>query len=1535
MPRAAKPPTPRRTTPREDALASFSTPARSWFEAVFDAPTDAQAGAWPAVARGEHVLLVAPTGSGKTLAAFLAALDRLMFAAPPGTPTLTPHERRRGAPMADAPRGTRIVYVSPIKALGVDVEKNLVAPLVGLREAALRLGVTPGEVRVAVRSGDTTAAERRAIARGDADILITTPESLYLLLTSKARDALRGVETVIIDEIHALVPNERGAHLSLSLERLEVLTGRPVQRIGLSATQRPLDEVARFLAGARPVTLVDASAPKSLDLRIEVPFAEPTGDGAEAHLSAKEGADALDDEDVSLNEDALFDGGAAGLDGGALAPVAPSTWDRIFPRLLEQVRAHRSTLIFVNSRRLAERTAQAVNELAGEVLVHAHHGSLAREQRAHIEGELKRGALRGLVATSSLELGIDMGALDCVLQIEAPPSVASGLQRIGRASHHVGGVSRGVVIPKHRGELAACASVADGMMRGEVEAIRYPRNPLDVLAQQLVAMVAMDAWRADDLYRTVQRSASFAELPRHLFESTLDMLSGVYPVEELADLRPRVTYDRATGELTARETARRVAVTSGGTIADRGLYGVYLAGATGAKGRVGELDEEMVFETKPGDRFILGASTWRVEEITHDRVVVSPAPGEPGRMPFWRGENSMRPVELGRRIGELHRSLEGMPLPAAHRHLVDALRLAPAAADALLEDLHAQRSESAVPTDRRIVIEVSRDDLGDARVCVLCPLGARVLAPWAMLAERAAESVLGFPLEALWTNDGFVVRVPEGSPLTVEGDVSWLFPRGDEITPKLTELVAGTSMFAARFREAAARALLLPRKRPGQRTPLWQIRKRAQDLLRGAQRLHDFPILLETYRKCLTDVFDLEALRALLDDVASGATEVVTREVDTPSVAASNVLFGYVANFLYEGDAPVLERRAAALAIDPARLRELMGDVSLRELLDPDVLAELERELVRADHPPSTLDGWHDRLLYRGDVTDAELDADARPFIAKLIATRRALRLRVHGSSLVIPSEYASRYRDALGVPLPPGLPEAFLTSPPEPLRDLVVRYAKTRGPFERRALGERYGVSDTTLDVLVAGLVGSGALFEGEFRPGGAGRELVHAEVLAALRRRSLDRLRRRIAPVSTRAYVRFLHGWHGVSSRRAGLDALLDAVERLEGVPLLASQLESEVLPARVARYSPHDLDTLAAAGEVVWRGVGASGERDGRLALYLADHASLHERASDDAARDPLEARVLEHLEAHGASFFASLHASLGGFAGDLVRALWSLTFRGLVANDGFRALRERLAGSTSRRGKRRKEAASGLAFRSRRTVPRAAEGRWHLVLDAPTGATERATARVRRWLARHGVVTKEVVDAEGVVGGFAGAYPILRALEDGGQVLRGRFVEGIAALQYATSAALDRLRAEERDGDELALVTLAANDPASPFGSVLPWPLVPDGDERPRRVAGTHVVSIGGDLVAYLSRGLAEARVWLPEEEPARTRKLEVLAPELVRTAHLHRADGDFAELALIDARPAGSHALAPFLLRAGMVARGSALTLPRASTRRVP
>jgi ATP-dependent Lhr-like helicase len=1340
-----------------DPLAPFHPAVRAWFSAAFEAPTRPQALGWPAIARGRSTLVLAPTGSGKTLAAFLWCLDRLMF-------TPTPPRSRR----------CRVLYVSPLKALAVDVERNLRAPLAGVAQVAERRGDAWTELAISIRTGDTPQAERARFQREPADILITTPESLYLLLTSNAREALRSIDTIIIDEIHALVPTKRGAHLALSLERLEQLCDQPPQRIGLSATQRPLDEVARFLGGAaarpsarrqrpgagrlkraptrrssagdraeaevahefsayqgtvpyRPVTIVDAGQKKALRLTIEVPvedMAKLTADSP-APRGSQAGVGAIPDGAASLGE------------------ARPSIWSTIHPRLLELIRAHRSTLIFVNSRRLAERLAGALNELAGETLVRSHHGSIARPQRVEVEDLLKAGLLRALVATSSLELGIDMGAIDLVVQIEAPPSVTSGLQRIGRGGHQANAISEGVIFPKFRGDLVACAAVSKAMHEGAVEASRYPRNPLDIVAQQIVAMAAMDDWDVDELFATIRRAAPCAELSRDVFEGVLDMLSGRYPSDEFAELRPRVTWDRVAGRITAREGAKRVAIANGGTIPDRGLYGVFRLGAERGAARVGELDEEMVFESRVGETFVLGASSWRIEEITHDRVLVSPAPGEPGKMPFWKGDRAGRPLELGLAIGRLTHDLLRLSPAAAVDRLTREHDLDARAAENLLQYLRDQLAAArAVPDAATIVVERVRDELGDWRVCVLSPRGGRIHAPWAMAAAAKIREEAGVDVETLWGDDGFVVRFPD---VDQPPDPAWVLPDPDQVQALVVRQLGATALFAAKFRENAARSLLLPKRRPGMRAPLWQQRKRAADLLAVAARYGSFPVLLETYRECLRDFFDMPALVATLADVRSRKIRVATVDSDAPSPFAASLLFTYVASFLYDGDAPLAERRAQALAVDQSQLRELLGDAELRELLDAESMAAIERQLQRLDprYQVRSADGLHDMLLAMGDLTEDEirersLTADAAASVHDLVAARRALAVRIAGDPRYVATEDAARFRDALGVPLPLGIPESLLEPVRDPLGDLALRYARTHAPFPPADFAHRYGLGDAAAEAVLIRLAAEGRLVEGEFRPGGTRREWTDPGVLRLLRRRSLAKLRQEVEPVDQAVLGRFTTRWQGTLKRRYGADALLDAIEQLQGAPLPASILETEILPARIELYDPADLDAITAAGEVVWVGVEPLGERDGRIALYLADHlprliapqpvrTSLDrgvrhqgKRSDDDRLRaegtQPLAAReaaILAHLRSQGASFFTPLYEALGGgYPAETVDALWNLVWRGLVTNDTFHALRAFTRAHAPRRRARRPDAAP---FRSRRQAPPSAEGRWALVQD----------------------------------------------------------------------------------------------------------------------------------------------------------------------------------------------------------------------------
>jgi ATP-dependent helicase Lhr and Lhr-like helicase len=1496
-------------------LGLFHSAVAEWFRHSFAEPTPPQAQGWPAIAQGHSTLILAPTGSGKTLTAFLWCINRLMFEGLP--------ERNRRC---------RVLYVSPLKALAVDIERNLRAPLAGIANRASARGDAHHVPSISVRTGDTPAIERARFQRDPSDILITTPESLYLLLTSNARDALRAVDTVIIDEIHALVPTKRGAHLALSLERLEAIRpagAAPLQRIGLSATQRPLDEVARFL-GAPAVAATGESARGTVALaKDDRPRRTGNGDGPDRAVTI---VDTSQKKRLELTievpvEDMARIGQVEDIPSGPAAqgPVRTTIWTAIHPRLLELIKAHRSTLIFVNSRRIAERLASALNELAGETLVRAHHGSVARPQRIEVEDRLKAGLIRGLVATSSLELGIDMGAIDLVIQIEAPPSVASGMQRIGRSGHTIGEASRGVIFPKFRGDLVACAAVTRAMHDAQTESTRYPRNPLDVLAQQIVAMVSMDQWTVDALFEAVRRAAPFAELGRGTFEGVLDMLSGRYPSDDFADLRPRLTWDRLDNVVTAREGARRIAITNGGTIPDRGLYGVFLAGQHGPGARVGELDEEMVFESRVGETFLLGASSWRIEQITHDRVLVSPAPGEPGKMPFWKADAIGRPLELGRAVGELVRTLVAMPPAAAVQRLVRHHDLDAQAAENLLRYLADQMTAAGVvPDDRTVVVERCRDELGDWRVCVLSPFGSRIHAPWAMAVVERARAETGLDVETMWTDDGFVVRFPETDE---PPDSRLMLPASDEVEALVLSQLGGTAMFAAKFREAAGRALLLPKRRPGGRSPLWQLRKRSADLLAVASRFGSFPIVLEAYRECLRDVFDMPALVETLGRMERREIRVATVDSTVASPFAAALLFGYVANYLYDGDAPLAERRAQALSIDQAQLRELLGEIELRDLLDADAIADVEAELqhLHEDRRIRSVDGIHDLLLRLGDLAVEEIDArahiDGRRAADELTRARRTITVTLAGQTRIIPVEYASRYRDGLGVPLPQGLPEALLEPSPHAALDLVRRFARTHAPFTAAEFAGRYGLGRSTAEALLKELAASGRLLEGDFRPGGSGREWCDPEVLQTIRRRSLAKLRHQVEPVEPAVLGRLITHWQGVVRRRAGLDALLDAIEGLQGAPLIASILETEILPARVEGYQPSDLDALTTAGEVVWSGLEPLGEHDGRVALYLTDHVARLRREPTPIELPERERAIVEHLERNGASFFATLHeAAGGGYPGDTVDAIWTLVWSGAITNDSLHAVRA-FTQPPERRNRKQRPKTTPRTFRSRRMAPPTAEGRWSLMTARSAvrvSATESATALAQQLLARYGVLTREVAAAENIAGGFSAVYDVLKALEDAGRIRRGYFASDVGATQFALPAALDLLRSLRELPDEPEVVVLAATDPANPYGTILRWPessrglpgqSAPQGRAKagPTRSAGSLVVIVNGTLAAYVSRGARQLLAFLPEDEPARSTMARAVSTTLARIGLLvHEING----------LPAEAHPLAAFLVEAG-------------------
>ena len=1605
-----------------DPFASFHPVTARWFREVFDEPTLPQRQGWPVIASGDSTLILAPTGTGKTLTAFLWCLDRLML-----------HDRPAG-------KGCRIIYVSPLKALAVDVERNLRSPLAGIANMARRMGVPVHDPEISIRTGDTSQKERARFRKDPAEILITTPESLYLLLTSQSSESLRTVDTVIIDEIHALVPTKRGAHLALTLERLEALTKKPIQRIGLSATQRPLEEVARFLGGVevlgsgepgakapigladasrelnppppsellpaeteswsadivettniryRPVTIVNASAPKQLKLHIEVPVEDMARLGQQEEISS----------------------GPA-----SQAPKRVSIWNAIHPRLLEIIRERTSTILFVNSRQVAERLAGALNELAiedgGEPIVRAHHGSLAAPQRLIIEEQLKAGKLKGLCATSTLELGIDMGAVDLVIQIESPPSVASGMQRIGRAGHSVGAVSEGVIFPKYRADLVACAAVTRAMHEAHIESTRFPRNPLDVLAQQMVAIVAhppnlpppekskkrvvkpkkQSAARSrlfaefeqaeedaaepeailesgpefpvEELYNIVRRAAPFGGLTRSSFEGVLDLLSGRYPSDEFAELRPRLTWDRIRNVVSARQGATRLAILNAGTIPDRGLYGVFLTHSEGKSVRVGELDEEMVFESRPGETFILGATTWRIDEITHDRVLVSPAPGEPGKMPFWKGDGPGRPLEFGRRIGAMVRELRALPVPAALTRLVSEHDLDPGAAENLLRFLEDQHEATGqVSDDRNIVIERSRDELGDWRVCVLTPFGSRIHIPWAMAVAARIRAAGGPDVETLWGDDGFVLRFPDSDE---PPSSDWFMVESSEVMDLVLRQLGATALFAGRFREAAGRALLLPRRRADGRAPLWQQRKRAYDLLSVASRYPAFPMLLEAYRECLRDVFDMPALIETLRAVEQRQLRVHVVDTRTPSPFAASLLFSYVSNFLYDGDAPLAERRAQALTIDQDQLRDLLGESDLRELLDPDAIADIEEQQQCLVDPfrARSADGLHDLLLRLGDLSQAELalrvtDASVLESIAKLIRTRRVLEVRVAGEKRIIAIEDSARYRDGLGIPLPPGIPAALLEPVAQPVVELVRRYARTHGPFTLDEVATRFALDPAQVEHTLNHLVSENRIVEGGFRPPSMGkglhREWVDQEILRSIRRKSLARLRKEVEPVEQQTLARFLTHWQGLITPRRGMDALLDIIENLQGAPLPASLVESAILPARLLNYQPadlsRDLDQLVAAGEVSWAGVEPLGERDGRVALFLADKMPLLALPRPNA--EPMserEEQLLSALRSGGASFFTQLHESVGGgYPGESLDALWSLAWRGLVTNDSLHALRAYVARPEAARGNR-KQHAGGIpgttgAFRSRRTVPATAQGRWSLIghansanlansaSSAPT-ATESTHALALQLLNRYGVLLRESVAAENIPGGFSAIYPVLKALEESGRIRRGYFVAGLGATQFALPAAVDLLRSMRSgsavpDSGKPEFVLLAATDPANPYGSMLKWPELPpeaqDTETAPRvltRAAYAQVVLCAGQLVAWLRRGNPNILVFLPADEPDRSHIADGLAQFLADLGHTRLQNDQTGShhsgylISTINGLPVAVHPMAAFLHDAG-------------------
>jgi len=1554
-----------------EALDDFSPATREWFLGAFRAPTAAQEGAWNAVSSGAHALVVAPTGSGKTLAAFLWALDRLASGSGPGgvagaagagsVAAGAPGAAGAAARTPSGERKTSVLYVSPLKALAVDVERNLRAPLVGITQTAKRMGATPPVITVGVRSGDTPANERRALAKTPPDILITTPESLFLMLTSAARESLSEVTTVIIDEVHAVAATKRGAHLAVSLDRLDMLLPQPAQRIGLSATVRPREEVARFLAGGRPVTIVAPPSTKKFDLRVVVPVEDMT------QIPAPERS---------------LEGSAAGAD----APEQGSIWPHVEENIVDRILEHRSSIVFANSRRLAERLTARLNEIFAErmgeasggdddaevetsaspasvrppaqamgqagqtegaepVLARAHHGSVSKEQRAIIEDDLKSGRLRCVVATSSLELGIDMGAVDLVIQVEAPPSVASGLQRVGRAGHQVGEVSKGLLYPKHRADLIHSAVVATRMSEGLIESISIPANPLDILAQQTVAACALEPIDVEEWFDVMRRSASFTNMPRSAYDATLDLLAGLYPSDEFAGLRPRLVWDRDAGTLTGRPGAQRLAVTSGGTIPDRGLFGVFMVGgepkdADPASGsprsapgrRVGELDEEMVYESRVGDVFALGATSWRINEITHDQVLVTPAFGQPGRLPFWRGEGLGRPAELGAAIGAFTRTVASAS-PEEAEVLAERAGLDAWAASNLVTFVTEQREATGhVPSDKTFVVERFRDELGDWRVILHSPFGMPVHSPWALAINARIRERFGVDANAVASDDGIVVRLPDtdGEPPSAE---LFLFDAA-ELEQIVTEEVGGSALFASRFRENAARALLLPRQNPGRRSPLWQQRQRSAQLLEVARKYPSFPIVLETVRECLQDVYDLPALLGIARDLEARRIRVVETESAEASPFARSLLFGYVASFVYEGDSPLAERRAAALSLDPSLLSELLGRAELRELLDPGVIVDTQRELQRLtdDRKARDIEGVADLLRMLGPLTTDEVrersrDFDAQGALDELVLSKRALRVTFAGADWWAPIEDAGRLRDALGVPIPFGVPDAFIAPVEHPVHDLVSRYARTHGPFLAQEAASRFGLGVAVVTEALRRLAADRRVIEGEFRPSGlvvdtallgqsGGTEWCDAEVLRRLRSRSLAALRHEVEPVPTTTLARFLLAWQHVGGTLRGADGVLTVIEQLAGVPVPASAWETLVFPARVRDYSPAMLDELTASGEVVWSGRGSLPGSDGWVAFHTLDTLPVSGVPAEEFDDTELHRALLAALAGGGAFFFRPLADQLvtaldGEAPADsaVVDALWDLVWAGLITNDTVAPLRT-LTGSGSSAHSTKRPAPRSRMYRGRslarasmqtRVGPPTAGGRWSLLPEPTRDATIRAAATAELLLDRYGVVTRGSVVSERVPGGFALVYRVLSQFEEAARCRRGYFVESLGAAQFATGGTIDRLRGfapdavgrdSGRDRPPEAL-TLAATDPANPYGAALPWPAA-EG-HKPGRKAGALVALVDGELVLYLERGGKTALAFSDDEgvlsSAARSIAAAVTAGRVDKLA-VEKVNGDF-------------------------------------------
>jgi ATP-dependent Lhr-like helicase len=1399
-------------TTANDPLSLFLPPVRDWFHSALGEPTPAQTQSWPLIAAGKHTLILAPTGSGKTLAAFLACLDGLWRQNP-------------------VPPGVRVLYISPLKALNNDIHRNLQVPLAGVAETARHMGLPLPTLVVAVRTGDTPTAERQRLIKKPPHILITTPESLHLMLTSKARETLRNVTHCIVDEIHALSPNKRGVFLALLLERLAALTPNGFQRIGLSATQRPLDEVARFLGGReadvdgrfvpRPVSIVDAGLRKDLDLRVLCPV---------DHFGPQ---------------------------------PEKSVWPSIYRLLREQIQDHRSTIVFANNRRTVERITANLNE--DEEVARAHHGSVSLEVRQATEQALKDGRLPAVAATGSLELGIDMGAVDLVCQVESPGSVSRGLQRVGRAGHLVGQTSKGRLIPKMPSDLLEQAVLAREMAAGRVEEIYVPINCLDILAQQLVALAAQDSWNVPDLFALVRRAYPFRDLSAQAFETVLEMISGRYRLNNglashgtpregsgvtvhssprLMALEPRVSWDRVHNRLHALPGSRQLALVNGGTIPDTGQYAAYTQ--TGV--RIGELDEEFVYERRVGDAFLLGTNAWRVDKIEADRVLVAPAQGAPAMVPFWRGESTGRSYALGVALGGFLREVaQRVDASDCLQWLERGFFLDERSARNVRDHVRRQLAGTgSLPTDKTLVVEASRDPLGDWQVILLSPLGNRLHFGLRLALEHRLQERLGYRPQCLHHADGILIRLTDTDEPILDL-FSGLTP--ENVEPMILDALADSALFALRFRQNAARALLLPRSKIGKRAPLWLQRLRGRDLLQVARQHPDFPIVVETHRECLHDHLDMPSLQSLLSDIHENRIEVVTRRAETPSPFASGLLFSFTAAFMYQYD-DVEPTATKGAALDGQLLDQLVAPQRHAHLLDPRAVHQVERRLRGIGQPPRSSAEAAEWLRRLGDLTPAELEGPMAEFLNALQSDGLARLIELPGAREPrrwVLTEEADVYSAAFG------MGRASPKQQQDAAEMILGRFLETHALVGLDDVSDRYPLESAWAKRKLEEWTRGGRLVPIQPSNDAPTVQWSAPANLQQVQRGSLAILRREVLTCSPPQFADFVIRWQKLhpEHRRGESAGLEETLNRLQGLPLPAELWERVVLPSRVPAYQPRWLDEIVASGNWTWACQGDDAPGAGALAFFHREQlGGIPRPPLDDAtALSPRDEHLLECLQQRGASFVADLAAEAGRectrvgpseLAPDGIRCgLWRLLRQGLVTNDRFDVIRK---GEPAANGDGSAEAAGSVAsrstshrrlrFSSRRPTQLRPEGRWSLIGWGHPDPEERAVFCAALLLHRYGVVARELALLDPWMLPWRSLYEVLTRMELSGEVRRGYFVEGLSGAQFALPEAAEMLQSLHRPSSSADPVLLLHSlDPANLFGAGAPFdvPLL-DGGTR---------------------------------------------------------------------------------------------------------